>query len=535
MTASERTPADAGRRAGSGAGITVLTVLLAWSFGALALLALSTFLPPWNSFTVLSGVLICAGVLSFLFCRQPSVRDSLEALRAGPEAAKSDGLKRLFGRLLALAGVCLLVIFGARVIWHGRVESLKRELKSKGMPLTLAEFQENLPDGRYAYAALSKAVEKDFSREFYDKMYHDGDSVGRWTPETFRKEAPYAAHYAPYLDKTLAPLLARKYDRYMKVDYAQAALEPGAMPLPPLGNFLPIARAAKICAVSRAYQGDAAKGWSLIRLQLSLAGLLAGEKTVYSRMIALGLQRLAVETALDIMLNGTGAALPADIAGRFKEIMGGRLVSDELKCELAYQFDEYAFLSRLGGRRFVSGGGIFSAPSLDTDSGGSPAMWLQYGGFAVMRMVGMLEINSLTTARHLSALAEDKPWARLAAENRELAVAVNGLPSWPYLLVKLALPEFSRMFEREFELKAWTQVALAYSELGRACREKGRCPKDISELPAKTVSADLLKDVFNGGKLHYMPSKDGKGFELCSPGAMGDRKDAFGKELCVSR
>ena len=107
--------------------------------------------------------------------------------------------------------------------------------------------------------------------------------------------------------------------------------------------------------------------------------------------------------------------------------------------------------------------------------------------------------------------------------------------SWPYLLVKAALPEFSRMYEREWELKAWAQLALACSELNRFRAERGRYPKDISELSPKTYSAGLLRDIFSGGKLPYTLSKDGKSFELCSTGAYGKKQDAFGRSFCIKQ
>lgn len=533
MTMIDKTPDEAGKRTISGAIAALLTALIAWGLCALALLALSTFLPPWSSSVVLTAVFLGAGVMSFLFCRKPAVRESLEALREGPETKKNGGFWRIFGSVVSLAVASLIIVVGVRMVWHSRAEKLKQELKAQGLPVSLAEFQENLPDDTYAYPKLSQLIEKDFDRAFYEKEFHTGDSIGKWTPETFKKEAPYAAHYAPYLDK-LAPLALKKYARYMKVDYAAAAKEPAVIPAPPLTNFMTIARAAKICAVSRAYQGDPAKAWALVRLQFALSDVLAGEKVLISKLVALGLRRVAVETVLDVMLNRPEAAVPADLISRLKEVSSERLVTDALKVEIAYQYDEYAFLARLGGRQFVSSGGLFSAVGPDSvRSGASPGMWVQYEVFALMRLMGMLDINSLETARCFAALTVERPWAQIVEENRKIAVTANSLPSWPYLLVKFALPEFSRMYEREFELKAWTQVALALSELGRARQEKGRYPKDISELKPKAFPAELLNDVFAGGKLLYTPSKDGKGFELCSPGAYGDKKDAFGKELCV--
>ncbi|OGS47297.1 MAG: hypothetical protein A3J79_10430 [Elusimicrobia bacterium RIFOXYB2_FULL_62_6] len=535
MNISETAPA--GKTSILGATAASLTALVAWFLCAAALLALSTFLPPLRSMLVLALVFIAAGVLSFLFCRWAPVRETLEAIKGGGAGAeKKSGPGRLFGALAVLAAAALLVVLGARGVWHGRLESFKQDLKEKGLPLSLAEFQEDLPDGQYAYPELSTAIEKDFSPEFYNKAFHTGDSIGKWTPEIFKKEAPYAAHYAPYLDKKLAPLLARKYTRYLKVDYAAAAKEPSSMPAPPLANMLSIARAAKLYAVSRAYQGDAGKAWALVRLQFSLADLLADEKVIYSKIIALGLRRLAVETALDIMLNRPAATLPADLTASVKGVLGGVLIRDALKSELAYQFDEYAFLSRLNGRRFVSGGGLFTAVAPDSGRrGGGLGMWLEYEAFSVMRMLGLLDINLLATARYFAELTGESPWAIMFTEGRMIGDEIQKLPSWPYLLVKAALPEFSRMYEREWELKAWAQLALACSELNRFRAERGRYPKDISELSPKTYSAGLLRDIFSGGKLPYTLSKDGKSFELCSTGAYGKKQDAFGRSFCIKQ
>ncbi|MBU2573784.1 MAG: hypothetical protein KKH28_06905 [Elusimicrobia bacterium] len=277
---TEQTPAVPKKASYLHAAAVSLTALLAWFLCAVALLALSTFLPHMSSMLVLAFVFIAAGALSFLFTRWAPVREGLEVLQEGVAPARLGAAGRLFGRLAALAAVSLIAVLGSRAVWHSRVEAFKQELKEKGKPVSLAEFQENLPDEQYAYPKLGPVLEKDFSPEFYNKSYHTGDSIGKWTPETLKKEAPCAAHYAPFVDKKLAPLLAHKYARYMKVDYAGAAKEPAAMTAPPLGRLLSVSRAVKIYAVSRACQGDAGKAWALVRLQFSLADMLAGEKII---------------------------------------------------------------------------------------------------------------------------------------------------------------------------------------------------------------------------------------------------------------
>ncbi|MBU2573786.1 MAG: hypothetical protein KKH28_06915 [Elusimicrobia bacterium] len=511
----------------------ILVFFTAWFLFAAALLALSTFLPPWGSHVTLGSVFIVSGVFAFWFSRRAPVRTSLKSLRenSGQTMARSFGL---IGRmLLTLAAGSFVVITCTGAVWHGRVLVAKQSLKEKGLPVTLSDLQENLPYEEYAYPTLWKAMKKDFDWEFFKKIcYVNGDYI--CTPETFKKKPGYAAHFAAYLDKKLPSLLSKKYTRYRKVYYAPAPRNPYPIYFPRLYYFVASSRVAGLYAVSLALKGDIAKAWALIGLQFDVADLLSNEKDPTSKLVVSHIRRQAADTALYIMLNRPDAVIPPDLVPHFKRILSDYLVSDALKYELALQFDSYAYLEGVGGREYPSSGVWLYPAMMDWSANpwGDFGLWLEYGVYRLLRSMGMLDINSLAAARYFSALTTKGSWAQLISVNNR--ISLKNLPLWPYCLVKM-LPDYFRLHAEEWELKAWTQLALACSELGRYRMARGRYPKDISELSPESFSVDLLKDVFTGNQLSYVPAADRKSFTLCSLGPDGDKKDRSGKELCVRR
>ncbi|MBI4350433.1 MAG: hypothetical protein HY550_03245 [Elusimicrobia bacterium] len=510
MNASERkTAARAGGRV-LPAALGFIASLPAFFLVLLMVLALGTFLPPVGSLLNIFFSLLVSILLTVLFNRRLSDR----------------GHGFVLGALALLGLVCGCLLWVVHGVWHARAEDVKRELDFSRYPVSLADFQEDLPESVYAFPRLTKVVENDFDPAFYEKAGHPDAGAAKWTAETAKKEAEYAAHYTPYLEKKLAPLLRQKFTRYMKVDYRQAALDPLKAPSPRLGHISMIARVARLCAISLAREGKTERAWELVRLQFALSDILADEKTLLEKMVALAIRSQGVDAAAGILLNRPGAVLPKDLLPRLREAGGGNLSAEGLRTELAYQFDLYEFIHKLDVRRFRELGGLSALAMSGSGEPGRLGAWLEYLLFSLVRGLGILDLNSIAAADYFSNIAEPGPWAQVSERNRRAETRVNSLPTWPYLLTKVSLPSFSRLQAREFEVQARARMTLVCSELLRYRREHGKYPARLSEL-----KAGLLPDVFSGGNFIYEPA--GGGFDLCSAGAAGDRKDNSAKDLCL--
>ena len=525
MDASDQAAVTPKQGRAAAALMAVLFTLPALFLFCLMTLALGTFLPPVGSVANLSVSFMISALLTTLF-------NYLILGKTGPKPGApgrgTRGRGLALGALGLLAIICYVVLTVVHAHWHNQADMARRGLTLKGFPMSLAELQENLPDSQYAYPALVKAVENDFDPAFYNKITHAAGGTAAWTAETARTEAEYAAHYAPYLEKQLAPLLKQKYPRYMKMNYAQVSQDPLKAPFPKLGNITAIAKAAKLCAIWRAREGNTEKAWELVRLQFSLAGILANEKALLSKMVTLAVRGQGVEAAAGILLNRPGAAIPRDIIPLLTEASDGNLAGEGLKAELAYQNDLYNFMHRVDFRRFRELGGISGILLSTLDDTGGAGLRMEYLAFSLLLRLGVIDLNSLAAAGYFSTIAEPGPWAQVSERSRQAETRVNNLPSWPFILAKFSLPSFSSLQKREFEVQARARLTLACGELLRYRREHGKYPKRLSEVNSKEISPD----VFSGGEFSYKPAAGG-GFDLCSSGPAGDSKDISGKDLCI--
>jgi len=422
--------------------------------------------------------------------------------------------------LLALAAGVLLYALHAH--WQARAEAAKRGIAGRGFPVSLAEFREELPDSRYACAPLS-AVEKDFDPVFYTKITHADGGGARWTSETAKIEAVYAARFTPYLEKRLAPVLKQKYTRYMKVDYVQAAAAPLRMHELRLWNITTIAKAAKLCAVSRAAEGDTGEAWELARLPFSISAILLNERTLFSKMAALAIRAQGVDAAEGILLNRPGAAIPKDVLDRLKEASEGNLAGEGFRSELAYQYDVYNFMNRADFRLFS---GLGSLSGMLMSSPGTAGLRVEYAVFSILRGIGIFDLNSIATGAYFTGVDETGPWEEIYQQSIKAEASAAALPAWPYFLVKDTLPSFFRLKAREFDVQARARLTLALAELRAWRQAHGKYPAKLSEL-----KPEAGPDVFSGKEFIYTPMAGG--FDLCSAGASGDKKDTSGKDLCI--
>lgn len=501
--------------------LNFLALSLAFFFFLAMTLALGTLLVPIGSKVNLALCLVTACMLTVLFSRRVLSCGEVKSAEAPP--ARSRGF--IIGSLAGLALACACVLSLVHNHWHGEAETAKRLLAFRGFPVSLEEFQEDLPDSEYAYPALARTVEGDFDPAFYDKSEHEDGGVSRWDPETIKREAASSAHYAAYLEKDLAPLLRRKHARYMKVDHLQASRDPLNVPAPKLGNLSAISKIAKTHAVSLAAKGNAEKAWEMVRLQFALADLLSGDRTLLAKMVTLAIRRQGADAAAGILLNRPGASLPKDIRLRLQSASAGSLAVEGLRGELAYLFDIYNFIHGLEYKKFREHGGFSGILLTGSGSVSGAGPGFDYFLFSVLRRMGLVDLNAAAAAGYFSTAAEPGSWAETSERSREAESRISGLPFWPFLLVKYSLPSFA-VRTREFEVQARARMTLALAELQRFRRERGKYPRKLSE-----VKPGPAPDVFSGGGFLYEPAAGG--FDLCSAGAAGDRKEASSKDFCI--
>lgn len=461
----------------------------------------------------LSASFLSLGTLC-VWSRQPGLSLAapflLGAAGASALALRRGTIKNLAlmaGILAALTLTALGTVCGVRAHWRHRVAQAKSELHARGLAVSLAEFRDDIPEARFGEAALSKVIDGEFKPDDYAKApAHPGEKPGIWSERTYKLESPHAARYAGFFAQ-LAPLAARGYSGYKKIDFAQAARNPLATPLPPLRNFSAVARIARVSAAARAFEGRADLAWPLVRLIFDLSDPLAADRPVLEKMVALGLRRQGVEAVLAVLLNSPKTGLPKDIAGRLSGMSGQHLVLDAARTELASELDAY---ERQAAASYAE------LPALLGGGGGL----VEAAGCAAVRDFGVLDINMLAMTRFFAlvlsvrspVLATD--FAPVCAQ--EAQAWLLSQPWWPYLIAQQGMADWDGLLRKEADVQALAQLALLLPGLERERARRGA-------YPAALPSSGLLYKAAAGG------------FELCAPGARGDRLDSTGKELCVRR
>ena len=244
-----------------------------------------------------------------------------------------------------------------------------------------------------------------------------------------------------------------------------------------------------------------------MRLIFDLSAPLAADRPVLEKMVALGLRRQGVEAVLVVLLNSPKTGLPKDIAGRLSGMSGQHLVLDGARTELASELDAY---ERQASASYAE------LPALLGGGGGR----VEAVACAAVRDFGVLDINMLAMTRFFALLLGVRSpvlgtdFEPVSAQ--EAQAWLLSRPWWPYLIAQQGLGNWDGLLRKESDVQALAQLALALPGLERERARHGY-------YPAALPSSGLLYKAGAGG------------FELCAPGARGDRLDSTGKELCVSR
>jgi hypothetical protein len=425
--------------------------------------------------------------------------------------------------LLACAGAVAL----SNAVWDRRFAALREEFKDKGLPVSLLEFQRDVREGDYGQPVLEPLL-ADFDKDgFYGGKQHPGEKLQPWTRKVYEEELPFVRRFEPVLAKGILPKL-RRFPAYARVDWDAASNNPLGYPVPRYANLLKLGSVLRLCAVSSAYSGSPAKAWGYERSLLDLYETLASDPWLIAKMVSLGLRTQAVRTALVIMLNDPRQTLPRDVARRLEAALGSDLAAEGLRAELAMHWDATRYLKDIPYSRYHETGGL-SVGSSAGDSG--HAGWWDYALYRLLVAMGFFEANASAVLKHMVGFAAATTWPQ--AKEAGARDSAYRLPAWPYLLAAIAMPRFGDMLRKDWEGKTWIQLALASSALARHRSAAGGYPKSLADLPRKLVPQGLLVDVFSGEPFAYAQTGGGRGFDLCSVGPNGDKKDSRDDVLCV--
>ncbi|MBI5240355.1 MAG: hypothetical protein HY926_07765 [Elusimicrobia bacterium] len=449
-------------------------------------LALSTFSPLRSGGLTVGAALGLALLGGAGFCRR--------ALRGDP----SERTPALAG--LILAGLCLMLACGA--FWERRHESFKKDCAARGWPTSLADFREARPEQDFAQAPLEQAYARLGLEAVKKELEPWGGAV--LAPGASRPAGAWARACARIEAGDVDSALMRR-SRLAPMDYAAAAADPLGAPLPALSAHVAFSRWLRACA-GRA--PDDGRAWAQVGRLRQLARLAATHRTMIGQVVACELDAAAAKAALEVLARRPlRAALPEPAAGALRERLALSRMTEGLRSELAMSFDMTSW---------------FKGP-------GSSGSWRT--AERVLSWVGFFDINGLAFSRMLSGFAEVKTRAEAEAAAARAREALEGLPDWPYLLARIAMPDFGRLFLREFEARTWCRMALAASALGRFRAARGRYPKDLAELSPSFLAPGEAADETAGQGLVYRASP--RGFELCGRGPKADGKDSRGQDFCV--
>lgn len=425
-------------------------------------------------------------------------------------------------QLVVFAVIVRLLMWGGHSIHHRRFDVFKAEMKGRGLPVSLAEFQESVPDEQYGEAALVAALAKLDPKG--DTVKPSPSSLEPWTRKTWEDKEVALKRFEPVIIKEILPLLGR-YSRYKKVDFLAASKNSGGMPTPKFAGHIKAGRILGFCAVAHAFQKEPAKAWSYVRAQLDFADLVANDRSLVGKMVTIALRRQAAQSIVVIALTAPDLSLPKDLAKRLESLTDSHLVRDGLGGELAVHFD----------RRDWMEGASEDLPSVKNFTGESGMSgFALYVGFRVFVLTGAWDLNTLVSAGRtfdcMQAVTMPQARARAAEESSGLA----NLPLWPYLwMSSFGTYNAPRLLVKEWELTTWLRLGLVAHALNEHRKAAGRFPADLAALAPKRLSAATLVDAFTDRPFAYQLKKDG--FELCSAGPKGDKKDSLGGLFCVGQ
>lgn len=498
------------------------------------LLALSTFSPFTSVFHILGIVALFSAAIAFALAAFFGIRRRLEAALGGqpPDpgtgaAVTARGAHRAWG-FLPLAAVALLPLFltgcmlaATHLIWHARLDTIARTLKSRGLPATLADFREDHPPETYAYPDLEKALSR-FEDDFLRSVPHQKTALKRWDRRMNDTSSAAVSHYEPFIGRDLLPLLPR-YTRFRRIDYRTASQDPDTLPCFRSDKYFQVVRLLRLGALTRAYRGAVPEAWTRLDRLLAFADLVSRDHSLDVKMAVLSFRGQGVEAAITAMLNSPRLALPAGLSARLAAFQDDHLVRDGVRHELAQKLDfrkVYELPILLGRKKMVK------LACLDHGERDYLEDLLNLGARALV-LAGAFDAGYFKLAEFMANQGQDE--ALRYKESREAA----NWPFWPYGIAQFERPQYAGFYLKEREFKTWTRLALVMSALGKYRDARGAPPGRLEDLAPGYIAPAHLSDLVSGKPFEY--SLRGGEASVCALGSKGNRKDSRGESFCVRR
>jgi hypothetical protein len=437
-------------------------------------------------------------------------RDSAPVGKGAPVAAISQVLHLAFW--LLMIGI---VVHVTHLYWHAKLDNLAHDMGSRGLPVSLVKLQD-APEESYALPAAEKVLASIHAAGAISSAKARSVWGQKWDRPTFLSYRAEAMRTEPFFLKGLMPILAES-SRLMKIDYVRASQDPFALEEPSDKFNRWLFSQWRVCAMSRAFEGNTARAWQHIRAMQRASALLSRHPTLYAKAMSLDALECVVSAGISVMATQPKSVLPGDIAKALRTTASEFLMASGLKTELARWFDVRDSCERGTGKRTYWS--IEVVPSA-----------VRWG----MARTGIWDLNALMLCSGLSRLATTAQESELRLSANRYRDELRALPAWPYGFAKLAGNETMwEGFDQEWELRNWIRLTLLTSAVISFHNRYSRYPFALRMLGKEFVEPADMQDVYTGQEFHYTLSPDGKGFSLCSLGPKGNYRDSQGNDFCV--
>lgn len=412
----------------------------------------------------------------------------------------------LAGQLLALALFSFLVQNTVAKAWHGRAMELKGELQGNGYPVSLSEFQRQVPPAQNGFPVLYKLFNEDVEEKLGGSDVRI--PIARLDPEALAYEKKAIAPFESYYKKELAPFFD-KYRLFQSVDYYAASRDPWNYSVQKKPRYGSLNQFLERAAVVNASKWDPGEAWKYVRAQISFLRLIFQEDdySLYSMLAKYHIERIA-QTSINIMLNRPGAVIPPDIQGFLKTLFAKNLFAKTLKSFIADTFDSEA-------QKEITERGYYSI---------LPGKYLPDVASYMMDIFTINQVEILLRLRKLEG------WKDALERDREIENKIRFLPEWPYLFAKIGIPRYVNLYEHELEAKTWLKLALIHSALESYRGKYKKYPGKLLELAPGYVGIELLNDYYTDRQFDY-----GTGVEtvVSTPGVNGNGRDSEGNDFRI--
>lgn len=396
------------------------------------------------------------------------------------------------------------VALGARLWWghvaHQRLAAQIDAIRQRGEPLTLREMlPQPTPADEQTTRLYQEAV--DLS-PFADVRFKgpDGRRLRRLENMAFDpmlSHASFRQGHAAELKEILdlsAPALAKAHEAagtggrvLWPVDPDTAAF---MMPLPPLGEYRPLAKIQRLSALAAHEAGDDAAALARVEDMLTLGDAFSRDKSwLITHLVRVSIDSLAAATVEEIAptlrVGQPGGASPEQVRRLAERLLDDQELSHGLYLAfVGEQWFQYDILERLrDGRMSLSSINQMQGPPERTPAYQRPLLWLIEPMFALEEARVLEHMTGLVQ----SARQQNYP----AAKSLQPAIVIQTHPirQISRLLSQILTPTLTRVFDLNYQCLAERRMAALALAIRLYELDKGARPAQLDQLVPQYLSA----------------------------------------------